>query len=74
MESRFGFRGEKYFMSDAVDFPLPQSEAEKQFQDLAKKRIAETRESPVMAEYAVALTPEGRALWEEARKVRLNIK
>ncbi len=72
MERQDRFRGARYFMTDAIDFPIPESDAERRFQDLVKKRIAETRESPVAAEYAVALTPEGEAAWEEARKARLK--
>ena len=72
MERRVGFVGTKGFTSAAIDFPKPESDAEKRFQDLVKKRIDETRENPVMAEYAVALTPEGQAAWEEARRARLK--
>lgn len=73
MERRVGFHGRKFFMSDVmIDLPEPESEAERRFQDLVKKRIAETRENPVAAEYAVALTPEGQAAWEEARRARLR--
>ena len=72
MERRVGFVGTKGFTSAAIDFPKPESEAEKRFQNLVKAHHRATGDNPVMAEYAVALTPEGKAAWEEARKARLK--
>ena len=37
MERRVGFVGTKGFTSAAIDFPKPESDAEKRFQDLVKK-------------------------------------
>jgi hypothetical protein len=59
-------------MTASVDFPVPESDAEKRFQDLVKKRMAETHENLAAAQYAVALTAEGREAWEGARKARLR--
>ncbi len=72
MQSRVIVRSAKFFMAEGIDFPAPKSEPERRFQDLVKKRVAETHENLAMAEYAVALTTEGRAAWEEARKERLK--
>ncbi len=63
-------RGARFSM--AVDLPIPESEAERRFQNLVKAHIEATGDNPTMAEYAVALTPEGKAAWEEARKARLK--
>lgn len=40
--------------------------------ELVKNRMAETGESQGAAEYAVALTPEGKKTWEAARNSSLK--
>lgn len=66
------YPGGRICLAEGIDFPAPESEPARRFQDLVKKRIAETRESPAAAEYAVALTREGQEAWNQARAARLK--
>jgi phage terminase Nu1 subunit (DNA packaging protein) len=72
MQRRIGILRQGNFTSAAIDFPKPESDGEKRFQELVKKHVDATGQNLFTAEYAVALTPEGQKAWEEARKARLK--
>lgn len=72
LERRDGHRPRTVLMAEKDDFPAPESDAEKRFQTMVKKRMEEKGENMAAAEYGVALTAEGQAAWEEARKARLR--
>ena len=63
-----GFPGVEFCLAEQVGTGSTKSSAEKRFLALVEKRMAETGEDGRKAEYAVALTLEGKTAWEEARR------
>ncbi len=65
---RVGFPGMVFLLAEQVGTLSDMSSAEKRFLALVEKRMAETGEDARKAEYAVALTLQGKTAWEEARR------
>jgi hypothetical protein len=63
-------QGRIVIFTDVDMVPTRQACAEAKFKALVKTHMAETGKNERWSAYAVALTPEGRAAWEEARGIR----
>ncbi len=56
-----------------LGFSFARTDAGQRFLRLMKNRMEESGDTAREAQYAVGLTAEGRAAWEEARKASLGM-
>lgn len=68
MDWLVGFPGAEFYMATDPGFASVKSASHRRLLSLIKKHMEVTGQNVHMAEFAVLLTPEGKAAWEEARR------